>query len=407
MNENMVVRPVSPAPPESQGNMKEVGPQALAPRLAALLPACTGAAEFGARHRSSHSERAEDWAAVADIPDPDVRGGKIVHALIAYELARYVGLDPEPLDMLHASAKAQKVIDACVRRVTSVYRAEQARGTHPVLLPEYHVDCLAAWALEGICVGYCDCAIVTDDTIYAYEFKAGTGPIHYAQALGQCKLYALGLLGEYGTHSKIVLEVMKPGINFDRGIETTPEELTRWGEETMVPLVHRVMQGERTFRPGQHCNLCPGRPLCRAWVTWLIASLDSRYESLATVSPQQAPRLDETEVAELLDLTKDIEACQRPMEEWAVGHIQRGGTIPGFRLAHNPGNLRFSDEVEVRKILEAHGLWAQGQKLRTPHEMRRAIGDETYQRLLSEYAVRSPGRDVLRRDDTVVGGLTQ
>src|SRR5699024_2475599 len=172
-------------------------------------PACTGAAEFGARYRSSHSERAEDWAAVADIPDPDVRGGKIVHALIAYELARYVGLDPEPLDMLHASAKAQKVIDACVRRVTSVYRAEQARGTHPVLLPEYHVDCLAAWALEGICVGYCDCAIVTDDTIYAYEFKAGTGPIHYAQALGQCKLYALGLLGEYGTHSKIVLEVMK------------------------------------------------------------------------------------------------------------------------------------------------------------------------------------------------------
>ena len=200
---------------------------------------------------------------------------------------------------------------------------------------------------------------------------------------------------------------MKPGINFDRRVEMTSEELTRWGEETMVPLVHRVMQGERTFRPGQHCNLCPGRPLCRAWVTWLIASLDSRYESLATVSPQQAPRLDETEVAELLDLTKDIEACQRPMEEWAVGHIQRGGTIPGFRLAHNPGNLRFSDEVEVRKILEAHGLWAQGQKLRTPHEMRRAIGDETYQRLLSEYAVRSPGRDVLRRDDTVVGGLTQ
>ena len=401
----MTVRPVSPAQPESQGN--NLGPQALAPRLAALLPACTGAAEFGARYRSSHSERAEDWAAVADIPDPDVRGGKIVHALIAYELARFVGLAPEPLDMLHASAKAQKVIDACVRRVTSVYRAEQARGTHPVLLPEYHVDCLAAWALEGICVGYCDCAIVTDDTIYAMEYKAGTGPIHYTQALGQCKLYALGLINEFGVRPKIILEVMKPGINFDRRVEMTSEELTRWGEETMVPLVHRVMQGERTFRPGQHCNLCPGRPLCRAWVTWLIASLDSRYESLATVSPQQAPRLDETEVAELLDLTKDIEACQRPMEEWAVGHIQRGGTIPGFRLAHNPGNLRFSDEVEVRKILEAHGLWAQGQKLRTPHEMRRAIGDETYQRLLSEYAVRSPGRDVLRRDDTVVGGPAQ
>lgn len=406
MNENMVACPVSPAHPANQGNMKEVGPQAFAPRLAALLPACTGAAEFGARHRSSHSERAEDWAAVADIPDPDVRGGKVVHALIAYELARYVGLDPEPLDMLHASAKAQKVIDACVRRVTSVYRAEQARGTHPVLLPEYHVDCLAAWALEGICVGYCDCAIVTDDTIYAYEFKAGTGPIHYAQALGQCKLYALGLLGEYGTHSKIVLEVMKPGINFDRGIETTPEELTRWGEETMVPLVHRVMQGERTYRPGQHCHLCPGRPLCRAWVTWLIESLDSRYESLTAVSPQQAPRLDETEVAELLDLTKDIEACQRPMEEWAVGHIQRGGTIPGFRLAHNPGNLRFHDEAAVKQILEAHGLWERGLKLRTPREMRQAIGDEAYQ-MVASYAVRSPGRDVLRRDDTVVGGLVQ
>ena len=406
MNENMVVRPVSPAPPESQGNMKEVGPQALAPRLAALLPACTGAAEFGARHRSSHSERAEDWAAVADIPDPDVRGGKVVHALIAYELARYVGLDPEPLDMLYASAKAQKVIDACVRRVKSVYRAEQARGTHPVLLPEYHVDCLAAWALEGICVGYCDCAIVTDDTIYVIEYKAGTGPIHYTQVLNQCRLYGLGIINEYGPRGKIVLEVMKPGINFDRRVEMTSEELTRWGEETMVPLVHRVMQGERTFRPGLHCHLCPGRPLCRAWIEQMITMLVSRYGRGVTVSPQQVPKLSEQEVSELLGLLGDIESCQRPLEEWAVGHIQHGGTIPGYRLGHNPGNLRFHDEATVREILEAHGLWERGLKLRTPREMRQAIGDEAYQ-MVASYAVRSPGRDVLRRDDTVVGGPAQ
>ena len=402
MNENMVVRPVSPAPPESQGNMKEVGPQALAPRLAALLPACTGAAEFGARHRSSHSERAEDWAAVADIPDPDVRGGKVVHALIAYELARYVGLDPEPLDMLHASAKAQKVIDACVERVTSVYRAEQARGTHPVLLPEYHVDCLAAWALEGICVGYCDCAIVTDDTIYVIEYKAGTGPIHYTQVLNQCRLYGLGIINEYGPRGKIVLEVMKPGINFDRRVEMTSEELTRWGEETMVPLVHRVMQGERTFRPGLHCHLCPGRPLCRAWIEQMITMLVSRYGRGATVAPQQAPKLSEQEVAELLGLLGTIEACQRPLQEWAVAHIKRGGSIPGYHVHHNPGSLRFYDEAAVTRILQEHGLWAQAQKLRTPHELRKAIGNEAYQ-MVASYAVRSQGKDVLRRDDTVGG----
>ena len=100
MNENMVVRPVSPAPPESQGNMKEVGPQALAPRLAALLPACTGAAEFGAGIEAVTAREPRIGPRVADIPDPDVRGGKIVHALIAYELARYVGLDPETLDLV-------------------------------------------------------------------------------------------------------------------------------------------------------------------------------------------------------------------------------------------------------------------------------------------------------------------
>ena len=399
--------PVSSAPPESQGNRQAVGPQALAPRLAALLPACTGAAEFAPRRRSSsYSERAEDWSALEDIPDPDVRGGKVVHALIAYELARFVGLDPEPLDMLHPSDTAREVVDKCVERVKSVYLAEQARGTHPTLLVEHRVDCLAKLGLADTCTGYCDSAIITDDTIYVYEFKSGTGPLHHDQVLAQCKLYALGLINEFDAREKIVLEIIKPGRNFDQCITLTSDELIQWGEETMVPLVRGALQGERAFRPGPYCNICPGRPLCRAWVEQMITMLVSRYGRGATVSPQQAPKLSEQEVSELLGLLGDIESCQRPLEEWAVGHIQHGGTIPGYRLGHNPGNLRFHDEATVREILEAHGLWERGLKLRTPREMRQAIGDEAYQ-MVASYAVRSPGRDVLRRDDTVVGGPAQ
>ena len=400
---NVVACPVSPAQPGSQGNNQAVGPQALAPRLAALLQSCTGAAEFAPRRRSSsHSERAEDWDAVADVPNPDVRDGKVVHALIADALYRFLGVETEPLDMLHTSDAAQEVIDKCVERVKSVYLAEQARGTHPTLLVEHRVDCLAAWELADICVGFADSAIVTDDTIYVTEYKAGTGPILYAQTLGQCKLYACGLLGEYGTRPRIVLEVMKPGINFDRRIEMTPEELTRWGEETMVPLVRGVMQGERTYHPGPYCNICPGRPLCRAWVTQMIAMLVSRYGRGATVSPQQAPKLSEQEVAELLGLLGTIEACQRPLQEWAVAHIKHGGAIPGYHVHHNPGSLRFYNEAAVTRILQEHGLWAQAQKLRTPHELRKAIGNEAYQ-MVASYAIRSQGKDVLRRDDTVGG----
>ena len=399
--------PVSPAQPGSQGNRQAVGPQALAPRLATLLPSCTGAAEFAPRRRSSsHSERAEDWSALEDIPDPDVRGGKIVHALIAYELARFVGLAPEPLDMLHASDTAREVVDKCAGRVKSVFQEAQARGTNPTLLVEHRVDCLAAWGLEGICVGYADSVVVADDTIFVCEYKAGTGPIHYAQTLGQCRLYGLGIINEFGVRPKIVLEILKPGINFDRRVEMTPEELTRWGEETMVPLVRSVMQGERTYRPGLHCPLCPGRPLCRAWVRQMITMLVSRYGRGATVSPQQAPKLSEQEVAELLGLLGTIEACQRPLQEWAVAHIKRGGSIPGYHVHHNPGSLRFYDEAAVTRILQEHGLWAQAQKLRTPHELKKAIGNEAYQ-MVASYAIRSQGKDVLRRDDTAVGGPTQ
>ena len=404
---NVVACPVSPAQPGSQGNNQAVGPQALAPRLAALLPACTGVAEFAPRRRSSsHSERAEDWDAVADVPNPDVRDGKVVHALIADALYRFLSVETEPIDMLHPSDTAQEVIDKCVERVKSVYLAEQARGTHPTLLVEHRVDCLAALGLEGICVGFADSAIVTDDTIYVTEYKAGTGPILYAQTLNQCRLYALGLCHKYGTRPHIVLEIMKPGINFDRRIETTPDELTRWGEETMVPLVRSVMQGERTYRPGLHCPLCPGRPLCRAWVRQMITMLVSRYGRGATVSPQQVPKLSEQEVAELLGLLGTIEACQRPLQEWAVARIKRGGAIPGFKVHHNPGSLRFYDEAAVQKILEAHGLWQQAQKLRTPFELKKAIGNDAYEQLVSGYAVRTPGKDVLRRDDTV-GGSAQ
>ena len=399
--------PVVPAQPGIQGNNQAVGPQALAPRLAALLPACTGAAEFAPRRRSSsYSERAEDWSALEDIPDPDVRGGKVVHALIAYELARFVGLDPEPLDMLHPSDTAREVVDKCVERVKSVYLAEQARGTHPTLLVEHRVDCLAKLGLADTCTGYCDSAIITDDTIYVYEFKSGTGPLHHDQVLAQCKLYALGLINEFDAREKIVLEIIKPGRNFDQCITLTSDELIQWGEETMVPLVRGALQGERAFRPGPYCNICPGRPLCRAWVRQMITMLVSRYGRGATVSPQQAPKLSEQEVAELLGLLGTIEACQRPLQEWAVAHIKRGGSIPGYHVHHNPGSLRFYDEAAVTRILQEHGLWAQAQKLRTPHELKKAIGNEAYQ-MVASYAIRSQGKDVLRRDDTAVGGPTQ
>ena len=406
MNENMVVRPVSPAPPESQGNMKEVGPQALAPRLAAILPACTGAAEFGARHHLSPHFEAARWSG-ASPRNPDMRDGRVVHALIAAELRRFVGMDVASFDALQLSGLSKAVVTACVDRVKARYMAEQARGTHPVLLVEPRVDCLATWGLAGTCVGYCDCAIVTDDTIHVYEYKFGTGPIYYPQAINQCRIYGLGLISEYGVRRNIVLELMKPGRNFYRRVETTPDELLRWAEETLVPLVRSVLRGERTYRPGPYCNICPGRPLCRAWVTQRIAALDNRFGGMSKVSPQQAPRLSEQEVAELLIMAKDIESCQHPLEEWGVDHVKRGGTIPGFRLDHNPGQLRYCDEAAVTRILQENGLWPKAQKLRTPLELGRAIGDEAFRSLLSGYTYRTPGKDVLRRDDTIVGGAAQ
>ena len=89
--------------------------------------------------------------------------------------------------MLHTSAKTQKVIDACVKRVKSVYLTEQARGTHPVLLPEHRVDCLAKLGLAGTCVGYCDCAIVVDDTFYVIAVSYTHLDVYKRQALCWCR----------------------------------------------------------------------------------------------------------------------------------------------------------------------------------------------------------------------------
>ena len=61
----------------------------------------------------------------------------------------------------------------------------------------------------------------------------------------------------------------------------------------------------------------------------------------------------------------------------------------------------------MQKILEAHGLWQQAQKLRTPFELKKAIGNDAYEQLVAGYACRTPGKDVLRQDDTAVGGQAQ
>lgn len=129
---------------------------------------------------------------------------------------------------------------------------------------EQRVD-FSKYVREGF--GTCDCIIIAGNELHIIDYKHGKGVPVPCKENPQPRLYALGAIHEFEWEyplEHVTTHIVQPRIgNFDHE-ELTVDFLKEYGEKVIYPAAETAWNDGGEFSPGDVCQFCKARGLCRA-----------------------------------------------------------------------------------------------------------------------------------------------
>lgn len=115
--------------------------------------------------------------------------------------------------------------------------------------------------------GTCDCIIIAGDTLHVIDYKHGKGVRVNCKGNPQPRLYALGALKAFEWEYPIKwihTHIVQPRIDWADTETLSVDFLKQWGEEEVQPKAEKAWNDEGEFNPGEHCQFCKAKPICKA-----------------------------------------------------------------------------------------------------------------------------------------------
>lgn len=148
--------------------------------------------------------------------------------------------------------------------IANIYDALKLQHKDALLFIEVRVD-FSNYVREGF--GTCDCAIIADKTLHVIDLKYGKGVKVDCKENPQPRLYALGAINllewEYPLE-EVTTHIYQPRIDWIDTEHVTVDFLKKWGEEEVKPKAELAWNDEGEFNPGEHCQFCKAKAICRA-----------------------------------------------------------------------------------------------------------------------------------------------
>ena len=279
-------------------------------------------------------------------------------------------------------------MEECARGYAD-YVQEQIKSDDAVVFLERRVD-YSPWAPGGF--GTSDCTILQDNEAVIIDYKYGQGVAVEAEGNEQLRLYALGVLNEFGFMYDIDvfhMHIYQPRLNNISSASISKEELLQWAEEVIEPAAEEVLSGDAKFHAGVWCRFCPHAGRCRelhTTCTEIVESYDIRVK---------APVMADWEVAKVLEMEPVITLWLKRVKEQAMTKLLNGDSVPGYKLVEGRGgNRKWTDELKVAEALKDAG-YQPGDitetKLLSPAAMDKSIGKAKVAELLGDLIEKSAG----------------
>ena len=372
------------------------------PEVHALLSAssasrwlhCTAAPRFEAQFPESTSEYAEE--------------GRLAHAICELKVIKHftVAIKPSTFRSRLKKLKDNPLYQDEMDKTSDLYLehlTEKAMkyDTKPNVAAEVRVD-FSEYVPEGF--GTCDCIMIGGDTLSITDYKHGKGVPVSAENNPQMRLYALGALKRYkpvygDSIKNVCMTIDQPRIQSEPDSEIiTVNELLDWGE-SIKPIAAKAYMGLGEFTPGEHCRFCRGKAKCKA-----RADQNTALEEFKNCTPQTETKaggnniLSDAEIGDLLIRGQELVKWYKDLEEYALGTILNGGSIPGWKAVAGRSNRTFTDTDAAFNAAMAAGYdksLLYDLKPKTLTELEKLMGKAEFADRLGNFVVKPLGKPTL------------
>lgn len=213
--------------------------------------------------------------------------------------------------------------------------------------------------------GTADAVIVEDfGKLTVVDFKYGAGVAIDAEHNSQLAYYALGAAHFHGFNfTDVTMLVIQPRAEHRSGLTTrewtiTVEELETWGhkfrsgveacEDPMAPL-----------QAGDWCRFCPAKTICPTISDQAFDEARLEFDAVpdgeVTVTSPKLSTLPIVDLGTALKAADKLEEWVKAVREFALGHLEEGHKIPGFKLVPKRATRWWIDEAKAAK--EARKLY--------------------------------------------------
>lgn len=260
----------------------------------------------------------------------------------------------------------------------------------PYIAVEKRVD-YSEYVPEGF--GTADCIIIGGSTMYVIDFKYGKGVSVSAENNPQMMLYALGAYEAYNflyPIETVKMAIVQPRLNDISEFEISINDLLYWATNTVMGAAEKAWTGKGEFVPGEHCQFCRAKSLCRARSEFNTA-LEESY-------PAKPPLISNEEVGQLLARAQDLVKWVKDLEEYALAECLAGNEIPGWKAVEGRSIRQFTDQEQAFNVLVQHGIEEAMLYERKPITLsatEKLVGKKKFNELLASFVDKPPGKPTL------------
>lgn len=243
--------------------------------------------------------------------------------------------------------------------------------------------------------GTADASFFKDGVLHVIDFKYGAGVPVKAEHNPQLMCYALGAYAFFekrGPIKEARLHIYQPRAG---GVSTwgiSIPDLLRWARETAGPKAALALAGEGDFAAGEHCRFCKARERCKAFYDLFaeIRGLSDRRE------------LTDADLSTVLTYGPLVASWIKSVEENSVLRMERGESIPGFKLVEGRGHSQFRNEDEVVDILIGEDYESEqifDSKLKGITAIKKLLGAKKFDALFREQLIRIAGSNKIAPEE--------